>query len=314
MPEKRKLLASICQEKTGCEISSFDLGEKNEIIVGDFTCVKKIQPTFKYSSSLKIISLAHVNNESKLYDVVHVCGFVFNLKEKNGRNKEGRSLLVKEGVLKDNTDSIPVTFFEDIARTVEIGKCYKIRNMRVSKYSNQRLLKSMDTTVLEVTEDLKNDELVDDDLISEVSTSKCKISGINLKSLDIQYKCSICKQIGKLEKNLLTCAYCDNVDSKDDTIKERNALVTFSMEDGTKVQLSVSHDILELCFNMSDDKMQTLQTIVNSHATISYNLLDSRVTSMTPVAANKDVTSSTQSSIDEDKTSSDANTNKDKTP
>ena len=44
--------------------------------------------------------------------------------------------------LKDNTGSMPLTFYNELTQQLKEGKCYEITEVRITKYVTQRLLKT----------------------------------------------------------------------------------------------------------------------------------------------------------------------------
>ena len=79
-PEKHKLLEKIQNQDTGCELKRFHLNSKNEIIINGYTSVREVQPNFqKIEKKRQFVTIAHINDESELYDIVNVTGTIYNL-------------------------------------------------------------------------------------------------------------------------------------------------------------------------------------------------------------------------------------------
>ena len=78
--EKHKLLEKIQNQDTGCESKRFRLNSKNEIIKNDYTSVREVQPNFqKIEKKRQFVTIAHINDELELYDIVNVTGIIYNL-------------------------------------------------------------------------------------------------------------------------------------------------------------------------------------------------------------------------------------------
>ena len=84
--KKHKKLEKIQNQDTDCELKKFCLNNKNEIIINDYTSVREVQPNFqKILKKRQFVTIAHINNESELYDIVNITGIIHNLEpvEKN---------------------------------------------------------------------------------------------------------------------------------------------------------------------------------------------------------------------------------------
>ena len=78
-PEKCKLLSKIQSKNTNCELRKCRSNSKEEIIINDYISVKEIELTFeKKEKKRSFVSVAFVNNEAQLYDIVNITGFVYN--------------------------------------------------------------------------------------------------------------------------------------------------------------------------------------------------------------------------------------------
>ena len=74
---------NFCQKfkpKRQTELSKCRSNSKEEIIINGYTSVKEIEPAFeKKEKKRSFVSVAFVNNEAQLYDIVNITGFVYNV-------------------------------------------------------------------------------------------------------------------------------------------------------------------------------------------------------------------------------------------
>ena len=94
------------------------------------------------------MSVLFVNNEAQLYDVVNITGFVYNVSPIEIFEKNEQQISLRKASLKDHTDEISITFFENLAEKVEEQTTFSLTDLRVSKYMNTRLLKTAKTSQL----------------------------------------------------------------------------------------------------------------------------------------------------------------------
>ena len=78
--EKHRLLSKIQAKNTNCKLRKCRSNSKEETIINDYASVEEIEPTFeKKEKERSFVSVAFVNNEALLYDVVNITGFVHNV-------------------------------------------------------------------------------------------------------------------------------------------------------------------------------------------------------------------------------------------
>ena len=71
-------------------------------------------------------SIESVPNESVLYEIVNTKGVLFQLSGKFNRVlNDGTEITLRSAILKDNTDTIPVTFYGKYGDDLMDGNCYK---------------------------------------------------------------------------------------------------------------------------------------------------------------------------------------------
>ena len=150
-PEKRKLVEKICSDHTGCEIKKFKLSSSSDnILITDFASIKKVDISFPCQDIPKqYYTIAEINNECSLYDIVNTKGYLCNLTPQMKTEKDGKTLCYREVTLKDESDVIGVTLFGKAGDDINDKKSYSLQNVRISKYKCQRLLKTTDSSKLE---------------------------------------------------------------------------------------------------------------------------------------------------------------------
>ena len=80
--KKCNLFSEIANENTsnGIEIRRFRSSDINDdIMVNDFTSVKRTEVNFEKKTYLKPSSIQQMNNECAIYDIVDVTGLTYNL-------------------------------------------------------------------------------------------------------------------------------------------------------------------------------------------------------------------------------------------
>ena len=93
-----------------------------------------------------------VNNETQLYDVVNITGFVYNVSPIEIVEKNEQQISLREGSLKGHTDEISINFFENLAKEVEEQTTFSLTDLRVSKYMNTWLLKTTEISTATVSQ------------------------------------------------------------------------------------------------------------------------------------------------------------------
>ena len=86
------------------------------------------------------------NELPPLFDMVNVDGIVYNIGALETTSKDNKLLEFKKASLKDNTSSIPITFYNELTKQLKERKCYEITEVRIAKYMTQRLLKTTEFT------------------------------------------------------------------------------------------------------------------------------------------------------------------------
>ena len=80
--EKYNLFSEIANDNTsnGIEVRRFRSSDINDdIIVNDFTSVKRTEVNFEKKTYLKPSSIQQMNNECAIYDIVDATGLTYNL-------------------------------------------------------------------------------------------------------------------------------------------------------------------------------------------------------------------------------------------
>ena len=232
-PEKHKLLTKIHQEKSsniGCEIKNFKNSDVGDLMVTNFTSIKRVKLNFDLPEvETMFTSIADINNEAPLYSVKNVRGMVFGLGISECKMNNGKSLTFRQATLKDATDTIPINFFNECAEMVQNMQSYNISMVRVSKYSENRILKTTDSSKIEEIEDL--DLTLTDTEIVEASENKIngKIVSIDIKSLEVKKLCPTCKAEVKPDNNIVICDSCQNMTLPEECID--NSSVGFVVEE-----------------------------------------------------------------------------------
>ena len=122
--------------------------------------------------------------------------------------KYGKPLRLRRGMTKDSTDEIPIIIFESLIEQLSEGICYNMTNMRVQRYLDGRILKTIETSRIFSNNCIKVTKSVNDDdvYISHDETKiVAKVVALDLKTLVQTYLCSNCNVSVSIENGLAWC-------------------------------------------------------------------------------------------------------------
>ena len=168
----------------------------------------------------QFVTIAHINNESELYDIVNVTGMIYNLEPVETVDKN-------EKTLEDKTDDIPITIFDDLVNQINNeGMTVTLTDLRVSKYMATQFLKSTNTATFQVSD--KEMSIYPKDLRKANSKSiAAAIVIVDLTLLNEHLVCLKCKyMIVSLDDNddyevgkcIFICNACNSI--LDETMKK----------------------------------------------------------------------------------------------
>ena len=145
------------------------------------------------------VTIAHINNESELYDIVNVTEVIYNLEPVETVDKNEKKIHLRKSTLQVKTDDIPITTFGDLINQINNkGMTVTLTDLRVSKYMTTQLLKSTNTTTFQVSDKEMNIDPKDmRDANSKSITAS--IVSVDLTSLSQLLVCLKCKQIEVLK-------------------------------------------------------------------------------------------------------------------
>ena len=160
----------------------------------------------------KIIEKFFINsiiNECALYDIANISVLVFNLQEPTTVVKDGKPLWLTRGITKDNTDKMPIIFFESLIEQISEGSCYDMTDMWVQRYLDERILRTTIASEVSCNNDIELTTNDDDVYISpdETKIDVAKVVAVDLKTLAHTYLC-LNFNVSVYIKNVL--AWCNN--------------------------------------------------------------------------------------------------------
>lgn len=273
-PEKHRLIAKINKEKQGCEIKKFRLNDKDEIMVGDYSSVKQQSLPFPQTEiERKLTQISTILNETGLFEVVNVRGFIHNLTAIESVDRNGENLKLRKGIITDETGSMPITFFADATDKVRDHAGFLISDVRVSKYMCERLLKCTATSVLTEDTNIKFDE--EDLTHTTKATLKGKIIGLCLATLDKKYTCSNCNEPVEVDDEMYICSACSNMATIDDATSKNSVSLTI-LADGKKHCLFVAKDLLVATFKESE-KLKLAKKMLAAKVELEYTIADDKI-------------------------------------
>ena len=137
--------------------------------------------------------ISTVENELPLFGMIDIKGIVYNIGALETASKDNKPLEFTKASLKDNTGSMPITFYNELTKQLKEGKFYEIIEVRMTKYMTQRLLKT--TEFAEISEPEDNSfQLTDHDLDLHQSSLEGKVAPVDFKALRIQILCKNANQ------------------------------------------------------------------------------------------------------------------------
>ena len=98
---------------SGFEIKHFrSSDDNNDVVVIGFSSLKKIEVNFEWKTlQSKIFTTEQVTNEYAIYDIVNVTGSVYNLQAEAEHEKDGKTLFIQKGMIKNEAGSIEIVPF-----------------------------------------------------------------------------------------------------------------------------------------------------------------------------------------------------------
>jgi len=270
-PEKHKLVSEICESKQGCEIKKFKRSDTNDIIVGDYTSVKRTKLDFNQGEvKTEMCSIAYILNESKLFEMVNTKGLVCELGSvQESLDKNGKKLAYVSGTLVDSHDMVPITFYDSLCQQIESDKCFVIKEARVSKFNGTRYLKTTSFSSITPIHDLNIEHK------SSTKTVITKATSIDLSSFSEILNCPSCKSDDlDIDEDFTVCKKCHHMSNKEDCIKPSTIKFSINNEDQL-IELCCDPKILEKGLDIPvSQKMVIAKKIMSSPFSVTYNLHD----------------------------------------
>ena len=151
-PGNNKLLKVIKDEKSSREIKRYKRTERTDILINDFTSIKKLKLDFTQPVHKAVFQeISTVKNELSLFDIVNVKEILYNIRVLETTTKDDKIFEFKKASLKDNTVSMPIALYNKLTKQITEGKCYETLEVRIYKCKTQRLLKTTKfTKILEI--------------------------------------------------------------------------------------------------------------------------------------------------------------------
>ena len=301
-PEKHKLLQKIEHNNTGCELKKFRYSDKHEIIINHNTLVREIQPTFrKIERKPKFFTVAHINNESQVYEIVNVTAIIYNVSPIEIVETEDKTHYLRKATLQDTTDKIPVTIFGDLVNNELVNTVEEnpitivITELRVSQYMNTRLLKTTEAST--ITESLRNiyvprDEMEDANF---AIVDNAKITSVELASLQEKLLCSRCRNtVEKVvdserdkddddQDSFYVCNNCSRMTNKDGCKKLGKVIFTAKIGN-SHMRFNANPSIITSIFQVPlKQEIKLAMSMIKTEVIVKYSKADLQVVSMRKV-------------------------------
>ena len=244
----------------------------------------------KLKKKREFVTIAHINNESELYDIVNITGIIYNLEPVETVDKNEKKIHLRKATLQDKTDDIPpITIFGDLVNQINNeGMTVTLMDLRVSIYLTTRLLKSTDTTPFQVSD--KEMSIDPKDLRGANSKSiPATIVSVDLTSLNEHLVCLKCKPIvisldddddNEVGKSIFMCNACNSM--VDETQCKRVGKVVFSAQtQQMKVTLNAEPALVVIVFGVPiTEKFKLARSMIKSNVKIKYSIADFKISSI----------------------------------
>lgn len=277
-PEKHKLVSEVHKDLTGCEIKKYKRSDTNDIIITDFSSVKKLAPSFELQTPEVVLkTIPAILNESMLYEIVNTKAYLYELSETKAlTDKNGKNMSYRNAILIDETsEKLPITFYNEQCGQVKNKETYILTELRVSKYMNNRFLKATPFTKLRTVDPLEiNDEAV---TVTDC-TSHFTITSVDLKSFSEKFQCPSCKSNDlEVEKDYTICNNCCTMTDASQCRKHSN--IGFTAEGDTgKLVLDCSPSLLEKCFGIPCcKKIPLAKKMIKANVIVKFDQRDNSI-------------------------------------
>ena len=133
--------------------------------------------------------VSFIMNEAQLYEIVNIQGIVHNIHELEKSAKRGKTLRFRKMSLSNDSDSVTLIVYYTLVHRMVKKSSYEFSDVRVSKYMQQRQLKTNELTTNEIVEEynfnFRTHDLTDLPTVSMEGT----IISADLKTLELELKC-----------------------------------------------------------------------------------------------------------------------------
>ena len=128
--------------------------------MNNFTSAKQTDLHFEKKSIPKKSFINSIVNQCAFYGIVDISVLVFNLWEPTSAVKNVKLLQITKGMIKDNTDKMPIIIIESQIEQISDESCYDMTNMQKQRCLDERILKANLTLEVSSNKDIgviKND-------------------------------------------------------------------------------------------------------------------------------------------------------------
>ena len=197
-----------------------------------------------------------------------ISGLVYNLQQKTTSQKEGATLRIRKGIMKDQTGSIETVFFSSVIDKISNNNCHDLKKMKIQKFMNNCILKSTESTTVTENSNI-NIELTVDELNASPFEKivNAKIVKTDAKTLIQIYLCSTCNTQVTINNAVGWYDICENAESQSECkLKIDVKIVILDESDQMKYYISVPHSLIEKSINVSvsnTSKKEIVMKLVN---------------------------------------------------
>ena len=271
--QKFNLVKAISDENSCCEIKKFRRSDTDDIMIGEYSSVKKINPLFaKPQHTPQFTTILAILNECQLFQTVNCKGVICRLRPV-ACTASGTKF--KPAAIVDETGSMRINIGEEHTSNIVEKQYFAFTDLKISKYQSLRVLKTNVFSTIDrlprETISIEDNELVD----TTVSTIDGKIIACDFSSFHIKQICPKCKSEMEQDSGVVFCDDCQsNIGFTLLTAHEENQFYTSSIELACQ------------CFNLTEGpgKGRLASIMMNSYVRINYDVAVDSVIAMIRIA------------------------------
>ena len=272
--QKCNLVKAISDENSCCEIKKFRRSSTDDIMIGEYSSVKKINPLFaKPQHTPQFTTISAILNECQLFQIVNCKGVICRLRPV-ACTASGTKF--KPATIVDETGSTRINIGKEHTSNIVEKQHFAFTDLKISKYQSLRVLKT------NVFSTIKLLALKTMNVHTTVSTIDGKIIVCDFSSFDIKQICPKCKSEMEQDSGVVFCDDCQYYTSVNVTLTKSNIGFTLLTAHEENEFYTSSIELASQCFNLTEEpgKGRLASIMMNSYVRINYDVADDSVIAM----------------------------------